>query len=222
MRCARCSAEVPDGARFCGRCGAAQPRRCPSCGAATRPEVPFCTACGAPIEAQKGAPEPILATPGAEPTARRTPSRRWVLGGIAALVAVVVVLVLALGSGDGGLGLGRSDEDQVRNVLKREIEAFNKRDLRAAYELLAPQDRERCTYEEVERQIESAIGLLFVFSGDIPTMALSDIRVEVNGNTATAAFTVKADGEVLSVESDDQFVKVDGRWYDLDEDGDLC
>jgi class 3 adenylate cyclase/tetratricopeptide (TPR) repeat protein len=48
MRCARCRAENPPGARFCGACGAALGTACQACGAALADGQRFCSACGAP------------------------------------------------------------------------------------------------------------------------------------------------------------------------------
>src|SRR5437879_11995905 len=47
MRCSRCDADCPAGAKFCGECGAALSANCPSCGAANPPEHKFCGQCGA-------------------------------------------------------------------------------------------------------------------------------------------------------------------------------
>src|SRR6266446_390412 len=66
MRCSRCGADCPAGAKFCGQCGAALSSNCPSCGATNPPEHKFCGQCGAPL-ATPGFREraaPNLRTPG--------------------------------------------------------------------------------------------------------------------------------------------------------------
>jgi class 3 adenylate cyclase/ribosomal protein L40E len=61
MRCPRCEADNPDGAKFCIECGTPLPRRCPQCGADTLPRAKFCAECGTPLTAQT--PAPPVATP---------------------------------------------------------------------------------------------------------------------------------------------------------------
>ena len=48
MRCARCQAEHPPGARFCSACGAPLGAACRQCGAPLTEEQRFCSACGTP------------------------------------------------------------------------------------------------------------------------------------------------------------------------------
>jgi predicted amidophosphoribosyltransferase len=61
MRCPRCEADTPDGAKFCSACGAALKLRCPQCGADTLPRAKFCGECGTPLTAQSPAPPSTLA-----------------------------------------------------------------------------------------------------------------------------------------------------------------
>ena len=46
MRCARCSSENPDGAKFCIECAEPLQRRCPSCAVENPPRAKFCAECG--------------------------------------------------------------------------------------------------------------------------------------------------------------------------------
>jgi hypothetical protein len=70
MRCPRCEADTPDGAKFCIECGTPLTPRCPQCGAHTLPRAKFCGACGTPRTAQRPAPpaappvSPLRDTPG--------------------------------------------------------------------------------------------------------------------------------------------------------------
>jgi Double zinc ribbon len=70
MRCPRCEADTPDGAKFCIECGASLRPRCPQCGADTLPRAKFGGACGTPLTAQSPAsptappPPPLRYTPG--------------------------------------------------------------------------------------------------------------------------------------------------------------
>ena len=70
MRCPRCNADAPDGAKFCIECGTPLRPRCPQCGADTLPRAKFCGECGAPLSGPPTAPPtshlqlPVSYTPG--------------------------------------------------------------------------------------------------------------------------------------------------------------
>jgi class 3 adenylate cyclase/tetratricopeptide (TPR) repeat protein len=70
MRCPRCDADTPDGAKFCMECGTPLRPRCPQCGADVLPRAKFCSECGIPLTAQSptlpaAAPHtPLRYTPG--------------------------------------------------------------------------------------------------------------------------------------------------------------
>src|SRR5260370_6862230 len=73
MRCQNCSAENPEGAKFCIQCATALRRRCPKCRCENPPAARFCAECataltgdqvGQPAIAAGGpAPSPIRVTP---------------------------------------------------------------------------------------------------------------------------------------------------------------
>src|SRR5208282_5621850 len=50
MRCSKCGAENPDGAKFCIECASPFVRRCSSCGAENPPRAKFCLECSKPID----------------------------------------------------------------------------------------------------------------------------------------------------------------------------
>jgi class 3 adenylate cyclase/tetratricopeptide (TPR) repeat protein len=70
MRCPRCDADTPDGARFCIECGTPLRVRCPQCGADVLPRAKFCGECGTLLTAESPAPpsmpapSPLRYTPG--------------------------------------------------------------------------------------------------------------------------------------------------------------
>src|SRR6516165_1120937 len=64
MHCENCSANVPDGSKFCSECGTALPRACAACGHANPPQAKFCSECGTSIN------------PGTAPATRPTTSRQ--------------------------------------------------------------------------------------------------------------------------------------------------
>jgi class 3 adenylate cyclase len=51
MRCQNCSAENPQGAKFCIQCASPLKRRCPKCGFENPSEARFCAQCAAPLDA---------------------------------------------------------------------------------------------------------------------------------------------------------------------------
>jgi predicted ATPase/class 3 adenylate cyclase len=63
MRCPRCEADTPDGAKFCIECGTPLTPRCPLCGADVLPRAKFCAECGTPLGGQPAAPPPAHAQP---------------------------------------------------------------------------------------------------------------------------------------------------------------
>jgi class 3 adenylate cyclase len=65
MRCPRCDADTPEGAKFCIECGARLRPRCPRCGTDVLPQAKFCAECGTPLT------EPTAAWPAAPPPSPR-------------------------------------------------------------------------------------------------------------------------------------------------------
>src|SRR5437879_2601829 len=51
MRCQNCSAENPQGAKFCIQCAAPLSRKCGRCGADNPAEAKFCAQCATPLDA---------------------------------------------------------------------------------------------------------------------------------------------------------------------------
>src|ERR1700688_1291471 len=58
MRCQNCSAENPEGAKFCSECASPTMMKCSGCGASNKPGAKFCNECAAPLNA----PGPAAAT----------------------------------------------------------------------------------------------------------------------------------------------------------------
>jgi hypothetical protein len=66
MRCPRCEADTPEGAKLCIECGAPLNLRCLQCGADVLLRAKFCAECGIPLTGQN------LASPSVPP-----PSPQW-------------------------------------------------------------------------------------------------------------------------------------------------
>lgn len=56
MKCPKCQAENPEGAKFCEECGTRLVRKCPDCGADVSPTAKFCLECGHDLAAPSQAP----------------------------------------------------------------------------------------------------------------------------------------------------------------------
>jgi eukaryotic-like serine/threonine-protein kinase len=71
MKCPKCAAELPDGARFCGACGQSliAERKCPHCGHINPMEFKFCLKCGQSLAepAAQPVPSPYVAPSPAVP-----------------------------------------------------------------------------------------------------------------------------------------------------------
>src|SRR5262245_23098471 len=63
MNCPKCSANVPDGSKFCEECGTPLPRGCASCGHINSPKAKFCSECGDNLAAPSK-PVDAVARPG--------------------------------------------------------------------------------------------------------------------------------------------------------------
>ena len=61
MRCPHCTADNPDGHRFCGQCGGTLARRCPACDGEVEAHARFCGQCGAALDA--GSPPSVAHAP---------------------------------------------------------------------------------------------------------------------------------------------------------------
>src|SRR6266851_3323474 len=65
MRCQNCSAENPEGAKFCIQCAAPFKRRCERCGFENPPGARFCAECAASLSAEVEQRSSVSATPAA-------------------------------------------------------------------------------------------------------------------------------------------------------------
>lgn len=59
MRCQKCGAENPDGAKFCIQCASALARHCAKCGFDNPAQARFCAQCASPLEASAAPPAAI-------------------------------------------------------------------------------------------------------------------------------------------------------------------
>jgi Double zinc ribbon/Adenylate and Guanylate cyclase catalytic domain len=118
MRCPRCDADTPDGAKFCIECGTPLRPRCPQCGADTLPRAKFCGECGTPLSGQPAAPP----APHLQPPASYTPGH---------LVEKILTSKTALGG-------ERKQVTVLFPDLKGSMELLADRDPEEARQLLDP------------------------------------------------------------------------------------
>lgn len=72
MICSSCSAENPQGMKFCGECGTPLINRCPGCGFENPPAFKFCGECGTSLVSDS---QSAVSPPQSEMTAAPQPSR---------------------------------------------------------------------------------------------------------------------------------------------------
>ncbi|MCH7699588.1 MAG: nuclear transport factor 2 family protein [Chloroflexi bacterium] len=141
--------------------------------------------------------------------------------GVVVAAALALLFALACGGGDGAFS-GGSDEAQVRAVLERETKLIRQGDWRDLWELLSPQTREQCPYGEFLSDLQGDLVFFRALVGDPDKIGISEVEIEVVGDTAFASYITTIEGEDVDFNENDIFVKVDGRWYDVDEDSDQC
>lgn len=121
-----------------------------------------------------------------------------------------------------------SDEQQIKNLVKRHIKATFNEDFRALYVMLSPGMRKEYSYEEFcqeyKEETEGLEDILEIFRN----VKVTDIEVVIEGNKAYASYTMVLDKRAVekleelgyssewiaqSVPYGDTFIRIDGRWY---------
>ena len=151
--------------------------------------------------------------------------RRALIAGL--LLALGAVAAACGGGGDGGGGSpndgsGGSDEMRIRALVEEAVEQIADRDIRGIYERLSPLTREQCSYERFLDRFSGDLALFDLLVGDSGKAGVRDIQVEILGDSALVSSILTIDGRDQSATEDDLVVKVDGEWYDVDEDERYC
>jgi len=109
-----------------------------------------------------------------------------------------------------------NDEQQLKNLVKKNTEAWNKKDYHTLYEMQSPNFRANVSYETYKDFVQSASGVisLYLGSGKIKT---SDIHVNVRGEWGYVSYKIKKGKEIIDSVDEDIFRKVKGKWYDVEE-----
>ena len=116
--CPSCSAEIPPGAKFCGRCGAPLTVRCPACGTpASQADQNFCLECGAAMR-----PAAPVQTNDPTAAAERPEATSGSVFDLPAVERRLVTVLFADLTGFTAFSEQRDPED-VREILSRYFEA---------------------------------------------------------------------------------------------------
>lgn len=132
---------------------------------------------------------------------------------VAAFAALALVGLAACGGDDAA----STSSDDVAQITSREEQFYaltRTQDWQGVWELLSPRSRVDCGYEAFASQSRSIV-LPEGYSWS--KYDVTDIKVEVTGNTATDTYTVTHDGTDINTGSD-SWVKVNGLWY-IDNNG---
>ena len=135
-------------------------------------------------------------------------------------IVLVPLLVMALAVGPVACGGGVGDERQVTDLVKQQEMAFNDEDWYTSYQMMSPNYRATCSYEEYEEFCQEAWAMWLALFGP-GNVEATDISVHVDGEWAYATYKLVQDGDVLgelTSTNPDIYLKVGGRWYDVAED----
>jgi hypothetical protein len=145
-----------------------------------------------------------------------SPHLRLRSGVIAALALLAASGSLAVacrgGSSPAPTATAVADDVAVRTLIEDEFASLRRSDWSAVYDAYAPAFRASCPYDRFEQsELASVQGL------DPTQIDVTNVKVTVNGDTASATYVYVYGGETVSTVSDaspDLFIKVEGRWYD--------
>ncbi|MHB8471044.1 MAG: adenylate/guanylate cyclase domain-containing protein, partial [Gaiellaceae bacterium] len=185
MVCRSCSAENPDGKKFCSECGAPLVQSCASCGAVLAGGEKFCGECGAPSSVQAPA-----GGPGAPAREAPTSERR--------LVSVLFADLV------GFTRLSESrDSEEVRELLSRYFDTCSR--LIALYggtvekfigdAVMAVWGAPTATEDDAERAVRAALDLVAAVSALGDETGEPELRARAGVLTGEAAVTLGAEGQ---------------------------
>jgi len=110
----------------------------------------------------------------------------------------------------------------VASLIERQYQLLNDGNFAALFELLSPQARASCSYEAFESYWRDVIELGGEYiEAETVSFSVSEVEVSVEGDVADASYTVQVDGEEFyseDADDPDRWIRVDGRWYDEDEE----
>ena len=113
----------------------------------------------------------------------------------------------------------KSAEQQVKELIIRGTEAWNKRDWRTAYEMMSPNYRNTASYQEFKEYSETQWEE-FILRFGTAEGELEDIKVKVDGEWAYATYRVWIGGagiDLAKAGEEDIYRKIGSNWYDVAE-----
>jgi class 3 adenylate cyclase/tetratricopeptide (TPR) repeat protein len=202
--CPACSAEVPQGAKFCGQCGAPQTLRCPACGtAASQADQKFCLDCGAPL--RPGADEIQTEPAGAAPTTSPESAPETAVFGPPSVERRLVSILFADLTGFTVFSEGRDAED-VRLMLSKYFAAARR--IVTAYggtiekfigdAVMAVWGAPVAHEDDAERAVRAALDLVAAVTGLGDRLGV-ELRLRAGVLTGEAAVEVSTAGEGMVI-----------------------
>jgi hypothetical protein len=146
--------------------------------------------------------------------------KRTKLALVAFLVLSLMTLPLLAACGDGDEPQPKSDEQQVRELIIKGLEAWNEGDWRTVYEMCSPNYRQTASYEEFKDFCERASDAMASLYGTTKVELVGDVNVRVEGEWAYATSKLRLGNIVVDMAEpgeEDIFRKVAGKWWDVTE-----
>lgn len=136
----------------------------------------------------------------------------------ACIVAIIVIVTVARPT----VGPLRTDEQQIRELVRRGIDAWNSEDYQLMYETMSPNYRQTASYQEFRDYHENLRSLLVLGVGtDQMTIDEDSIEITIiNGEWAYVTYRIWIDGtevDLVKEGQEDILRKVGGKWYDVTE-----
>ena len=130
-------------------------------------------------------------------------------GKIIFTVVTVTVAILTALVACGGAPV--PDEEQIETLIQKNLEANEKDDSRALYELYAPSNRDACPFDRFVKAAGIDTGISDILDPLGSDVTYSDLEIEITGDSALASFVLQVDTTDVPL-SDLSFVK-EGKWF---------
>lgn len=147
--------------------------------------------------------------------------RQTYKGGTMRRLAIPLVVLLVLGLAVANIACGGNDEEEIRALVDEQVAALNDVDVETVYNQKTPSYKSRVSAEEYEAFILMAYAdfLPLVESGQAE-VEITDVEIDVEGEWAYMTGKLGLNGMVLLEYTDDSpdiWQKIDGTWYDVEE-----
>lgn len=134
---------------------------------------------------------------------------------------LLLAMALVLGTVGCGGNNGENDEEILRERVDEQIAAMNNLDFETIYNHRSPSYRSRVTWQELEAFIEIAYAeFMPVVESGQGELKYQNLDIRIEGEYAYMTGELALNGTVLlpyTDESPDIWQKIDGTWYDVEE-----